>query len=176
MILLAILFGFQAHANFTDFDNLGTAAANHLPGIISDSKVDEIICGNQYEIKDHMSRMGFIIRSLREMVGDLVGGETADELKAVIMVDVQVLRTHLTAVLPKTPDKIKKVNTAKIQENKIIFQRYLLKMVSYTIDIEEELLKKPINPDEVQAQRLKIANLIIKIDETVTEAHNLFRF
>jgi hypothetical protein len=68
------------------------------------------------------------------------------------------------------------VNPAKIQQNKLIFQRYLQKMIGFTIDIEDELLQKPLTPDEVEAQRLKIAGLIISIDETVQEAHNLFRF
>ncbi len=165
-----------AVANFTDFDNTGVAVEHNLPGIISDQKVDDIVCGNKHEIKDHMARMGFIIRSLRELVNDIIEGSNADELKAVVMIDSQVLRTHLTAVLPKTPTKIKEIDPAKIQQNKVTFQRYILKMISFTVDIEDELLKRPTNPDEIAAQRLKIANLIIKIDETVQEAHNLFRF
>lgn len=176
IFVLGMTFTLGAVGSFTDFDQTTSAIENKLPGIINESKVDEIICGNQYEIKDHMARMGFIIRSLREMVNDLVLGNNADELKAIVMIDSQVLRTHLTAVLPKTPKKIKDINPDQIQQNKLIFQRYILKMVTLTIDMEDELLKRPTNPDEIAAQRLKIANLIIKIDETVQEAHNLFRF
>jgi len=175
MMIFAMLFAVQANAqdNGLTFDNVTHA---NLPGIIKDSTVNNIMCGDKLEIKDHMARMGFIIRSLRELVNDIVSGNNADEIRAIVMVDSQVLRTHLTAVLPKTPEKLKKINPAKIQQNKIIFQRYIQKMIGLTIDIEDELLKKPMNPDDIEAQRLKIAGLIIKIDETVTEAHNLFRF
>ncbi len=166
----------NANANFTDFSETGSSAAQNLPGIINQSKVDEIVCEGNYTIKDHMARMGFIIRNLRELVNDLIDGSSADELKAVVMIDSQVLRTHLIAVLPQTPTKIKNIDIDNLQKNKLIFQRYLLKMISYTIDIEEALLVRPITPDEIAAQRLKIANSIIRIDETVQEAHNLFRF
>ena len=163
-ILLVALFSINGYAN------------QKLPGIINESTVNKIMCEDKLEIKDHMARMGFIIRSLREMVDNIVSGYKVDELKAIVMVDTQVLRTHLTAVLPKTPAKIVNYDPENIQKNKIIFQRYLVKMIGYTIDLEEELLKVPMNPDQIQAQRLKIASLIIKIDETVNEAHSLFRY
>ncbi len=148
----------------------------NLPGIINEATVENIMCEDKLEIKDHMGRMGFIIRSLREMVSDIVEGNNADEIRAIVMTDVQVLRTHLTAVLPKTPLKIKNINPKDVQSNKIIFQRYLVKMISYTIDIEAELLRKPLTVEQTQAQSLKIAGLIVNINETVEEAHNLFRF
>jgi hypothetical protein len=177
-LLILILFAFQVPAlgSYTDFDHVQQGVTSQLPGIISEAEVDQIICGQQNQIKDHMAQMGFIIRGLRQLVNDFVQGNDIEELKATVMVDSQILRTHLTAVLPKTPDKIKQINPAKLQDNKIIFQRYILKMIGYTIDIEEELLKTPVTPDEIAAQRLKIANLIIAIDDTVQEAHNLFRF
>lgn len=167
------IFAMQAMAQTPD---ITTLTSSNLPGILEESKIEEIMCGQNSTIKDHMARMGFIIRSLRELVNDIVIGNNADEVRGIVMIDSQVLRTHLTAVLPKTPEKIKNIDPSNIQKNKIIFQRYIHRMIGYTIDIEEELLKKPLTPDGLEAQRLKIAGLIIKIDETVTEAHNLFRF
>jgi hypothetical protein len=170
LVILILMFAFTGLANDSE---MGTY--ENLPGVIKDSTVNNIMCGDKLEIKDHMIRLGSIIRSMREMVNDLVQGNNSDEVRAVLMVDSQVLRTHLTAVLPKTPEKIKNIDPKKIQQNKIIFQRYLVKMVSYTIDMEDELLKRPMNPSQGQDQRLRLANLIIKIDDTVTEAHDLFR-
>lgn len=172
---LILVLATSAHAQM-GYEFPGVTAQQNLPGIINETTVNNIMCGDKLLIKDHMARMGFIIRSLRELVNDIISGNNADEIRAIVMVDSQVLRTHLTAVLPKTPQKIKVINPEKVQENKVIYQRYLLKMIGLTIDIEDELLKKPLTPDQIKAQQLKIANLIIKIDETVTEAHNLFRY
>ena len=173
IIILAVMFTMQVKAQLINIP--GTAESVPLPGIINKATVEKIMCGEKLEIKDHMSRMGFIIRSLRELVNDLVQGYNADENKAIIMVDAQVLRTHLAAVFPKTPTKIINIDPNKIQQNKVIFQRYLLKVIGYTIDIEDVLLKQPTTPSEVQAQQVKIANLIITIEETIQEAHKLFR-
>ena len=148
---------------------------NKLPGLINEAVVEKIMCGDKIEIKDHMARMGMIIRNLRELVSDIVDGENSDDIRAIVMLDSQVLRTHMAAVFPKTPKKIKKPEYGNLQFNKNLFQRYLLKMMEYTLEIESELLNKPMQPDEIEAQRLKIASLIIKIDETVEEAHGLFR-
>ncbi len=152
------------------------ASSQNLPGIISDSKVESIICSEANNIQSNMAQMGFMIRNLKEMVNDFVGGSNSDHLEAIIMVDIQVLRTHLIAVMPKTPQKIKNIDPLNIQANKLIFQKYLLKMVQLTIDIEESLLKRPHSLEGEKEQRIKIAGLILKIDETVQEAHNLFRF
>lgn len=160
---------------FLTITSLSVVANPKLPGVINDTTVENIMCGEGLEISDHMGRMGFIIRSLREMVDNIIAGNKTDDLKAIVMVDTQVLRTHLTAVLPKTPPKIVNYDPEKIQKNKIIYQRYLVRMIGYTIDIEDELLKTPMTPEQDKEQRVKIANLIIKIDQTVQEAHSLFR-
>lgn len=178
-VLLSLLaFSFVSHVQASTNLNSGvpdSGTYQNLPGLIEESLVEKIMCEDGLQISDHMGRMGFIIRKLTEMVQNLIIGEDLDEIRATIMVDIQVLRTHLTAVLPKTPEKVKNIDKLNIQKNKIIYQRYLAKMILYTIEIEEELLKKPMSPDELEYQRVKIANLIIKIDETVNEAHSLFR-
>jgi hypothetical protein len=158
------------------FSNHVMGQSEKLPGIIKDSKADSIICGNESDLKDNMAQMGFMIRNLRELVNDFVQGADSYHLEAVIMVDIQVLRTHLIAVLPKTPEKIIKIEPQKVQQNKLVFQEYILKMVQLTIEVERTLLDRPQSLAEEKEQRIKVGGLILQIDETVGKAHSLFRF
>lgn len=156
--------------------NAFSSSGGHLPGIINDSKVESIICGEENTIQSNMAQLGFMIRNLREMVNDFIDGSESDHLKAVIMVDIQVLRTHLTAVFPKTPQKILNIDPNNLQKNKLIFQNYILQLIQITIDIENELLIEPSSVSNSKAQRIKIAGMILKIEETVEKAHKLFRY
>lgn len=174
MTLVIAILSTQAYGK-SPVIGLSESTQSNLPGIISEETVANIMCEDGMQISDHMRNMGFIIRGLRELVQNIIDGQDLEKIRAIVMEDSQVLRTHLTAVLPKTPEKIKSIDKNNVQKNKIIFQRYLVKMISFTIDLEEELLKKPMTPDEIKIQRLKIANLIVKIDETINEAHELFR-
>ena len=174
IVLLTSLVSVQTWANYSDFD-IQTPGYYKQPGLINEATVDKIMCTEGFTINDHMARMGFIIHNLRDLVDNIILNKGFEEIRAVIMVDIQVLRTHLTAVFPKTPNKVKAIDQQHIQENKITYQRYLLKIIGFTIEIEAELLKMPVTPEQVESQRLKIASLIVKIDETVQEAHDLFR-
>lgn len=151
-------------------------ASKKYPGLISEAKVKEITCGNKITIKDHMARMGFIIRTLREAVQDVVQGNTSDDLKAIVMIDTQILRVHLATVFTKTPDKIQQIDPKNLQKAKLIFQTYLLHLMKKTVELEEQLLLTPTNQLEQQSQRVKIASIIINMDETIQEAHNKFRY
>ena len=55
-ILLAItmMFAIQTNAQGFDIDDLTTNNVSHsnLPGLISDAKVNQIMCGDKLEIKD----------------------------------------------------------------------------------------------------------------------------
>ena len=150
-------------------------ADTKLPVIVEDMEVNEIICGDTIAIKDHMAQMGFIIRQLTGSVNSIIEGQSTDELRAEVMLKAQTLRLHLTAVFPKTPDKIKDIKPGDLQGSKLIFQRYILILMEKTVDLEEALLTKPQSLEAEKAQSVKIANIILEIDEIVQSAHNLFR-
>ena len=175
LIILACTLSLQSHAQSQEM-NLNSMTNKSFPGLLSDDAINTIICTEGLEISDHMQKMGFIIRTLNGMLNSLINGDDLDDLKTAVLIDNQALRTHLIAVLPKTPEKIKNIDTKNIQKNKLIFQRYLTKMIGFSIDLETQLLRNPTAPDQIESQRIKIANLIISISDTVTEAHKLFKF
>ena len=151
-------------------------ADHKLPGLMNEAQVEAILCGEDLTTADHMTQMGFIIRNMAGLVQSLIANEGFDDIRAKIMTDSQVLRTHLTAAFQRTPEKIKNIDPANVQQNKVVYQRYMLKIMSYTIDLEAELLNPPKNQAEVDAQRVMLASIILKIHETVSQAHNMFRY
>jgi hypothetical protein len=144
------------------------------PGsMISDAEANAISCDQNMSIPDHMSQMGFIIRDLAGMVDSIIDNK---DIRDHVLLLNQKLRAHLVAVFNQTPEKIKNIEPSDLQASKIVYQRYIHKMLGYSIELENELLKKPVTPGEQQSQNIKIAALIIDVHETVEEAHKKFRF
>lgn len=157
---------------------MGQLAYGDIKAVLSDAEANDIVCGDETVIVDHMKEMGFIIRKLSESVTNIIEGTDDEQMRIEVIEHAQKLRVHMSAVFSKTPEKIKKIkqkDSRSFQKNKLIFQKYMLHMMSKTVELEEELLVIPSDPFSAQAQRVKVANIILNIQETIDEAHSLFR-
>ena len=155
-----------------------TVSAHAIPGgigVVTDDVAKAVMCEENISISDHMRRMGAIIRELTGSVQSTFDGNDQELNKAAVIENAQMLRVHLSSVLPLTPSKIMSINAENPQEAKLVFQSYLLRMMQFTISLERELLKEPANQQEAELQQIHTEAFINEIYETVEKAHKLFR-
>lgn len=144
-------------------------------GMLSDDVAKAIMCEESNTIAEHMHRMGVLIRELTGAAQASFNSSSSDMNKETVIENAQMLRVHLATVFTLTPPKVLAIDAKDPQGSKLIFQSYLLDMMRFTVLLEQELLKKPVTPEEVELQQTHVEAFINAIYNTVENAHSIFR-
>ncbi|MCB0378825.1 MAG: hypothetical protein KDD33_10055 [Bdellovibrionales bacterium] len=154
---------------------MASQAGQDVLKILNDDYLKTITCVDDLSIKDHMQQMSDIIDELFRDVDGILDENESDKIRNNVMDKARELRFHLHAVFTKKPKKLQLIDPNDVQRAQLVFQKYLADIIIKTIEIEYELTSIPADPIKKRAQRIKVANLLIEIDQTVKGAHAKFR-